>query len=213
MLLTPSATPCARCHRRSRAPPATAASAASARADAAPPPAALHRRRAVLAAPSLLLLLAPGLTAAAADDGAAADDAPLCDAACEAAAASAPRVALPSGLAYQDLVSGRGPTPIVGQQVVVDYVVRTAAEGRQIDSARLVTLRVVGGGKASPAPIEGLNEGLKTMQPGGVRRLFVPGALAFPKGLPSGPGRPRVPPLSDVVFDVRLRLIPGLDYD
>ena len=35
------------------------------------------------------------------------------------------------------------------------------------------------------------------------------GPLAFPKGLASAPGRPRVAPNSDVVFDVYLRYIPG----
>ena len=84
---------------------------------------------------------------------------------------------------------------------------------RVFENTKLVTLRVVTGDKESPAGIPGLNEGLKTMQPGGVRRLYIPGALGFPKGLASGPGRPRVPPLSDVVFDVKLLLIPGVDYE
>ena len=35
------------------------------------------------------------------------------------------------------------------------------------------------------------------------------GNLAFPKGLSSGPGRPRVPPKSPVVFDVELVYVPG----
>ena len=61
--------------------------------------------------------------------------------------------------------------------------------------------------------IAGLEEGLKTMKVGGVRRLYIPGALAFPKGLPSSPGTPRVPPLTDVVFDLQLVYIPGLDDD
>jgi len=39
------------------------------------------------------------------------------------------------------------------------------------------------------------------------------GNLAFPKGLASAPGRPRVAPASDVVFDVNLRYIPGADLD
>ena len=37
--------------------------------------------------------------------------------------------------------------------------------------------------------VAGLDEALLSMQTGGVRRVYVPGALAFPKGLPSGPGR------------------------
>ena len=72
----------------------------------------------------------------------------------------------------------------------------------------------------SPHPIEknknnkivpGLDEGIKSMRAGGLRRVYVPGPLSFPKGLPSGPGRPRVPPASPVVFDVELLYIPGLD--
>lgn len=35
--------------------------------------------------------------------------------------------------------------------------------------------------------------------------------LAFPKGLNSAPGRPRVAPNSPVVFDVSLEYIPGLE--
>lgn len=37
-----------------------------------------------------------------------------------------------------------------------------------------------------PQVIPGLDEGLKTMSTGGVRRLYIPGELAFPKGLPAG---------------------------
>lgn len=52
------------------------------------------------------------------------------------------------------------------------------------------------------------------MQPGGIRRLYIPGPLGFPKGLASGPGRPRVPPLSPLIFDVKLLLLPGIeDFD
>lgn len=49
------------------------------------------------------------------------------------------------------------------------------------------------------------------MKPGGVRRLFIPGPLSFPKGLKAAAGRPTVPPNSPVVFDVQLLYIPGLE--
>jgi peptidylprolyl isomerase len=49
------------------------------------------------------------------------------------------------------------------------------------------------------------------MRVGGVRRLYVPGPLAYPKGLPAAAGRPRVPPASAIVIDAALRYIPGLE--
>jgi peptidylprolyl isomerase len=56
-----------------------------------------------------------------------------------------------------------------------------------------------------------LDEGILTMRSGGIRRLYIPGELAFPKGLASAPGRPRISPFSPVVFDVKLIYIPGLE--
>ena len=73
-------------------------------------------------------------------------------------------------------------------------------------------IRVTSGTEDGPAQvIKGLNEGILTMKSGGVRRLYIPGELSFPKGLASGPGRPRVPPASPCIFDVRLEYIPGLE--
>jgi peptidylprolyl isomerase len=37
--------------------------------------------------------------------------------------------------------------------------------------------------------IPGLDEGLRTMKSGGLRRLYIPGDLAFPKGLRAAAGR------------------------
>ncbi|KAG6497472.1 hypothetical protein ZIOFF_045372 [Zingiber officinale] len=37
--------------------------------------------------------------------------------------------------------------------------------------------------------------------------------LAFPKGLNSAPGRPRVAPSSPVIFEVTLEYVPGLDNE
>lgn len=61
--------------------------------------------------------------------------------------------------------------------------------------------------------IAGLDEALQAMRTGEVRRLYIPGPLAFPKGLKAGPGRPTVPAGSPVVFDVQLAYIPGVDDD
>ncbi|XWS22176.1 hypothetical protein CRYUN_Cryun29cG0012200 [Craigia yunnanensis] len=72
----------------------------------------------------------------------------------------------------------------------------------------------VGGGPSPPVGfqvIKGLEEGILSMKVGGKRRLYIPGQLAFPKGLTSAPGRPRVAPSSPVVFDVSLEYIPGLE--
>ncbi len=57
--------------------------------------------------------------------------------------------------------------------------------------------------------VPGLDEALTTMRVGGVRRVYVPGTLAFPKPLKAAAGRPSVPANSPLVFDVNLLYIPG----
>ncbi|KAI4377567.1 hypothetical protein MLD38_015171 [Melastoma candidum] len=58
-----------------------------------------------------------------------------------------------------------------------------------LEKGQLYIFRV-GAGQA----IKGLAEGILSMKVGGKRRLYIPGSLAFPKGLTSAPGRPRVTP-------------------
>ncbi|GAB4815523.1 hypothetical protein N2152v2_002569 [Parachlorella kessleri] len=191
----------------------------------------------------------------------------LCEPACAEELAAKERVTTASGLQYQDLRVGSGPSPLVGFQyqdlrvgsgpsplvgfqVVCNYVAMNA-QGKVFDSSldkgSLYNFRF-GTGDVIPGLDEGLqqmmkagrelevdegldeglksmkgavalgaglrlDEGLKSMKVGGLRRLYIPGELAFPKGVPAAAGRPRVPPLSPVVFDVELLLIPGLDDD
>ena len=80
-----------------------------------------------------------------------------------------------------------------------------AGEGKPND------VRITGLGQGETNVIPGLDEGILTMRSGGVRHLYIPGDLAFPKGLASAPGRPRISPFSPVVFDVKLLYIPGLE--
>lgn len=133
----------------------------------------------------------------------------LCDAECTAKLESVEAVTLPSGLVYKDIALGEGPNPPVGFQVVAHYVAMTPnmrVFDSSLDKGAPYDIRV-GAGQV----IKGLDEGLLSMQPGGIRRLYIPGNMAFPKGLKAAPGRPAVPPASPVVFDVQLLYIPGLE--
>ncbi|KXZ51237.1 hypothetical protein GPECTOR_13g724 [Gonium pectorale] len=135
----------------------------------------------------------------------------LCDTECTAQLESVEAVTLPSGLKYKDIVKGSGPSPPVGFQVVANYVAMTPnlrVFDSSLEKGKPYDIRV-GAGQV----IRGLDEGLLDMQAGGVRRLYIPGELAFPKGLKAAPGRPAVPPSSPVVFDVQLLYIPGLEVD
>uniref|UniRef100_A0A0F7CZ27 peptidylprolyl isomerase n=1 Tax=Erodium foetidum TaxID=337372 RepID=A0A0F7CZ27_9ROSI len=135
----------------------------------------------------------------------------LCDATCEKELENVPMVTTESGLQYKDIVVGSGPSPPVGFQVAANYVAMVPS-GQIFDSSLekgLPYLFRVGSGQV----IKGLDEGILSMKVGGKRRLYIPGPLAFPKGLTSAPGRPRVAPSAPVVFDVRLEYIPGLETD
>ncbi|GER34148.1 peptidyl-prolyl cis-trans isomerase [Striga asiatica] len=122
-----------------------------------------------------------------------------------------PMVTTESGLQYKDINVGNGPSPPVGFQVAANYVAMVPS-GQIFDSSlekgQLYIFRV-GSGQV----IKGLDEGILSMKVGGKRRLYIPGPLAFPKGLASAPGRPRVAANSPVVFDVSLEYIPGLEDD
>ncbi|XP_052206128.1 peptidyl-prolyl cis-trans isomerase FKBP16-3, chloroplastic isoform X1 [Diospyros lotus] len=135
----------------------------------------------------------------------------LCDDTCEKELENVPMVTTESGLQYKDIKVGQGPTPPVGFQVAANYVAMVPS-GQIFDSSLekgLPYLFRVGSGQV----IKGLDEGILGMKIGGKRRLYIPGPLAFPKGLTSAPGRPRVPPSSPVIFDVSLEYIPGLESD
>ncbi|EFJ51600.1 hypothetical protein VOLCADRAFT_103490 [Volvox carteri f. nagariensis] len=135
----------------------------------------------------------------------------LCDVECSAALEAVEAVTLPSGLKYKDISPGSGPSPPVGFQVVANYVAMTPnlrVFDSSLEKGKPYDIRV-GAGQI----IKGLDEGLLGMKPGGIRRLYIPGDLAFPKGLKAAPGRPAVPPATPVVFDVQLLYIPGLEGD
>ncbi|CDP06229.1 unnamed protein product [Coffea canephora] len=135
----------------------------------------------------------------------------LCDDDCEKELENVPMVTTVSGLQYKDIKVGGGPSPPVGFQVAANYVAMVPS-GQIFDSSlekgQPYIFRV-GSGQV----IKGLDEGILSMRVGGKRRLYIPGSLAFPKGLNSAPGRPRVAAYSPVIFDVSLEYIPGLELE
>lgn len=141
----------------------------------------------------------------------------LCDAECERVLATVEATTQPSGLSYKDIKVGDGENPPIGFQVVVDYIAMDS-KGRIFDNSlekgKPNDIRVLDCIKfpeeACPV-IPGLEDGLLTMRSGGIRRMYIPGELGFPKGLASAPGRPAILPFTPVTFDVALRYIPGFD--
>lgn len=137
----------------------------------------------------------------------------LCDASCASKADKLERVkSSSSGLEYVDLVVGTGPKAIVGYQGVINYDIyqpntdnKLYASTQAKGGSGPVDTRIGAGNL-----IKGMEEGIKTMNVGGIRRLYIPGELSWPKGLPAAPGRPRIQPNEPVMVDVQLLYIPGL---
>ena len=103
-------------------------------------------------------------------------------------------VTTPSGLRYQVMKAGEGPSPTASDVALVLYEGRLA-NGTVFDSTELKG--------PSPLPVTGLipgfSEGLQLMNKGAKYRFFIPAALGY------GPERSGpIPPNSDLEFDVTL---------
>ena len=111
---------------------------------------------------------------------------------------AAPEITTASGLKYQDLKVGDGPSPAMGQTVTVHYIGRLE-NGKEFNNSH-----TMGTGK----PVEfklgrvipGWNEGLQTMKVGGKRRLWIPSKLAY--GAAGNP--PNIPPNANLDFEIEL---------
>lgn len=101
---------------------------------------------------------------------------------------------LPSGVVYEVVGKGNGPTCQPGRKVWVKYCGRLAKGGKQFDKGT-IDFRL-GAGDV----IKGWDEGVKGMMKGEKRKLFIPSAMAYGRrGAP-----PDIPGNADLVFDVEL---------
>ena len=105
----------------------------------------------------------------------------------------------PSGLQYEDIKVGNGPSPQNGQTVVVHYTGWLKSNGVKFDSSvdRGEPFKfVIGQGNV----IKGWDEGVLTMKVGGKRKLTIPPHLGC--GARGAGGV--IPPNATLVFDVEL---------
>jgi peptidylprolyl isomerase len=107
-------------------------------------------------------------------------------------------VTTPSGLKYTDEVVGNGPSPRVGQKVIVHYT-GWLTNGTKFDSSvdRGQPFDfTLGRGEV----IRGWDEGVATMKVGGKRKLVIPPDLGYGS---RGAGN-AIPPGATLVFEVQL---------
>src|ERR671939_1729842 len=104
----------------------------------------------------------------------------------------------PSGLEYEEIVEGTGPSPQAGQSVTVHYT-GTFPDGRKFDSSRdrgQPFTFTIGRGQV----IKGWDEGVMSMKVGGRRKLTIPPDLGY--GARGAGGV--IPPNATLIFDVEL---------
>lgn len=108
-----------------------------------------------------------------------------------------PRVELPSGVAYEEVIVGLGPAAGPDDEVTFDYTA-WLEDGTRLDSThdRGVPVTLV----VREAPLPGWREGLVGMRAGGSRKLWLPPAAAY--GEAGVPGL--VPPDAALAFLIEM---------
>eukprot|EP00933_Yihiella_yeosuensis_P082994 TRINITY_DN97054_c0_g1_i1.p1 TRINITY_DN97054_c0_g1~~TRINITY_DN97054_c0_g1_i1.p1 ORF type:complete len:228 (-),score=44.01 TRINITY_DN97054_c0_g1_i1:194-877(-) len=115
------------------------------------------------------------------------------------------------GVEWEDVKVGGGPSPVPGDMIGINYKITCLVNEREVtieDTKGNAKDFRFGVGQL----IFGMDEGILGMRSGGVRKMKIPGKLAFAsKAIPAAPGRPTVPPYTPVAVTVSLDFLPGKD--
>jgi len=111
------------------------------------------------------------------------------------------------GVKIEPVVAGEGPIPAVGDLVAIRFA--GSHNGVEFDNLYKTEEPYYyrpGAGTLMP----GIEEVLPKMRVGDRWKVTIPGPLAFgKKGRSASAGRPRIPPMATVVFDISMVGIPG----
>ncbi|MBT30837.1 MAG: peptidylprolyl isomerase [Thalassobius sp.] len=102
-----------------------------------------------------------------------------------------------SGMYYIQEVEGEGAFPTTGDSVVVEYTGRLL-NGKKFDSTRLSD-ESFGFVVDSSSVIQGWQEGIKLMKPGGTTRFLIPSTIAY-----GATQQGSIPPNSILDFEIEL---------
>eukprot|EP00591_Stephanopyxis_turris_P005238 CAMPEP_0195523226 /NCGR_PEP_ID=MMETSP0794_2-20130614/22144_1 /TAXON_ID=515487 /ORGANISM="Stephanopyxis turris, Strain CCMP 815" /LENGTH=169 /DNA_ID=CAMNT_0040653161 /DNA_START=240 /DNA_END=749 /DNA_ORIENTATION=+ len=126
-----------------------------------------------------LALLAPAITVFSQPAFAMYENSPILD--------GSKQVELPSGVMYEDLREGDGEQVVEGKRVNVQWVLKRS-NGYFVDSSAkndgVPFIFVVG--DRNRGAIGGLDEGIRGMRVGGIRRIIIPPSLAYVQGVEDG---------------------------
>jgi hypothetical protein len=118
-------------------------------------------------------------------------------------------VTLSGGLKYVDIKVGTGMAAASGDSVSVEYTGWLASTCAKFDSSYDATAGTPGApftfslGEGQVIP--GWDDGLLGMKPGGIRRLYIPSALAYgSQGQQDQNGNTIIPANADLIFDVQV---------
>src|SRR5262249_51112221 len=103
---------------------------------------------------------------------------------------------LGDGVKTWDVAIGEGTAVQAGDTVKVFYTGWLASDGTQFETNRTGTPL----NQPLANLIQGWQEGVPGMKPGGIRRLFIPSAKAY--GVAGSP--PKIPGNADLVFEIKL---------